>query len=211
METQTQNPQSVGQSSVASPMVQPAALPAPAQKPRSTPEQRAAWKEKYRLRRDRLAGAKTGAPTGAPLPPAESSPDPVAAAAPALPRVLWSGGMLSSLTGRIIDSVEENTLDSLKEEAAKVPGIGSALVARVEKDGPWDNVPKTTLKETTPEVVAKWLNHFNIGAENAPEVLLCTALGAIWASHARLASSLKKLAAEHAVKSDAPGAANAPA
>jgi hypothetical protein len=93
----------------------------------------------------------------------------------------------------LVPVIEALDLKSLKSAAAKV---SPEAVAMVVSEAPWNPVAKTALISSGSAVSAKWLNHFGISAENAPEVTLGLALVSILGGRFMLMRQLTELAAE---------------
>lgn len=82
---------------------------------------------------------------------------------------------------------------SAKATKARLP---VDLVKEIEKDASFPAPAKAAIVTTGPICVAKWLNASGIGAENAPEVILATAVAAIAASQFMLSARLDNLVKE---------------
>jgi hypothetical protein len=162
--------------------------------PKSTPEQRAAWREKYRLRKARKAGQTLGPDLSAALPPlpdATGAPDPALSPGANPPPVPWDSETLKPLFETLVPAIEKADVESIAKKAA---AISPDLLPTVRADAPWNPAAKATIQSTAPAVAAKWLNAAGIGAENAGEVALGIAAITIFTSRMMLMGKLNEMA-----------------
>ncbi len=89
--------------------------------------------------------------------------------------------------------LEDLDIKSLKKLAGEV---SPEAVARVSEGAPWNPVAKEALIESLPAVVARWMNHFGVSAENRHEIALAGAVIAIAHGSYSLRKELRELALE---------------
>lgn len=92
-------------------------------------------------------------------------------------------------------ALEKWLVSRIGAKAAKAR-LPADLVKEIEKDAAFPGPAKAALVTTGPICVAKWLNQAGIGAENAPEVILATAVASIAASQFMLSARLDNLVKE---------------
>lgn len=160
-------------------------------------------KARERMRRKRalektaavLAQTQSAAPDAPPgLPPAPGdSPAP----APGGPGVPWDPGLVKPIFEQLIPACEKYAQGRLVAKAGKL-AAPPELIREIERDAAWPAPAKAALVSAGPICAAKWLNQSGIGAENAPEVILGTALATLVAHHLALSAKLDRLIAAQA-------------
>jgi len=89
--------------------------------------------------------------------------------------------------------LEAADLRGLKKLASE---LSPEALARVEADAPWNPVAKEALIESLPAVVARWMNHFGVSAENRHEIALAGAVLAIAHGSYSLRKELREMVLE---------------
>lgn len=138
-----------------------------------------------------LALSQAQSPAG----PADGRAGPGTAPVPGQNPHPWDPGLVAPVFEQVLPALEKFLSARLAAKAsrAKLPGD---LVKEIEKDAAFPAPAKAAIVTTGPICVAKWLNRSGIGAENAPEVILATAVASIAASQFMLAARLDNLVKE---------------
>lgn len=179
-----------------------------------SPEAREADREKDRERKRAARARRRPGVGSADAPPLPSKLDAAQAPDAAPAAVPWDAGQLAPLFEQMVPAVERWDVSGLVDKARKVPGMPPDLLKEIEKDAAWNPVAKASLVAAGAQVAVKWLNRTGLGAENAPEVVLATALASIVVGRSILVSKLDDMAkqsvpAKAAPKPDSsPGAAH---
>lgn len=161
-------------------------------------------KEAQRKRIQRQREAAILAATKGPSLPGLADPGAPPASGPA--PVPWDPGTLRPIFDQLVPAAEKFMVSRVVGRAAKLD-CQRDLLAEIEKDAAWPGPAKTALQATGPLCVAKWLNQSGIGAENAPEVILATAVAGLIAHHLMLSAKLERIIQANAPtkpKPDAP-------
>jgi hypothetical protein len=115
----------------------------------------------------------------------------------------WDPGLLKPVFDQLVPSIEKFMVARIGAKAAKA-GLPTEVVREIEKDAAFPIPAKAGISTTGPMCVAKWLNMSGIGAENAPEIILATAVASIVAGQFMLSAKLDSLLKANAPKSQPP-------
>ena len=163
-------------------------------------------REKARLRKA-AQRAKSRAADPPPLPAASLANQPLAPGADlgALPGleadpafvagpVPWDDKILKPIFVELIPTIEAHCMTSLQDAAAQAR-LPEVVQADITREAAWPESSRKLLLIACPQLAAKYLNKTGISSENAPEVMLATAIASIALSHTRLLSRIKAVGA----------------
>jgi len=160
------------------------------------------------IERKRLARANARAVLAVSQAPAvPGSPDTGATPAVGPAPVPWDAGVLKPIFEQLLPAVEKFHVEKLVAKAARI-GAPPDMLKELRQDAAWPGPAKTAVMASGPLCAAKWLNQLGVGAENAPEVILGTALAAIGAHTLMLHAKMDELIKARQAKEPP---ANAPA
>lgn len=103
--------------------------------------------------------------------------------------------MVKPIFDQVIPAVEKFTVTRLVAKAGKLD-VPPDLLKEIERDAAWPGPAKAAIIAAGPMCAAKWLNQSGVGAENAPEIILGTALASLVAHHLALSAKLDRLIAQ---------------
>ncbi len=173
---------------------------------------RAKWRAKWQRRQERKKAAAAGTvsvppppppPAPADVAPAPAVGDPASAGVPLGGPVPWTAANVQPLFSTLIPIGEGLAKESAVKEARD---IGERAVNVVEKKYRWPQSAVKTIESYGPNVAAKWLNKTGVSAENAGEVILAGAIGAIIKSHCDAVAEIRAIARELKASRDNPPA-----
>jgi hypothetical protein len=124
----------------------------------------------------------------------------------------WDAKALEPIFAQLIPAAESFDVKGIADRAEKAH-LPKELRAKIEADARWNPVARKGLEIACPQVSAKWLNYFGISAENAPEIVLITALTSIGVARLMLLRRIDRLIAVQAAAAAPPvvnGATSAP-
>ena len=137
------------------------------------------------------------------IPPADPAA-PGAGPAPALgaPPVPWDPSTLRPIFEQILPAVERWSTERLLAKAVKA-GAPVEQIKEVRTDAAWPAPAKAAINATGPDCLAKLLNSSGIGAQNAPELILATAVTSILVAQFSLHATLDRMIQEKQPPADA--------
>jgi hypothetical protein len=116
---------------------------------------------------------------------------PVGEGAPPVP---WKADDIRPLSDELIDTTDAACAKQIHDKAAKAL-LPAVLVDKITTDAAWDPTAKTALKQSAPELAAKWLNKSGISAEYKHELVTASAILRIGAGHMKVCKRLDQLIA----------------
>jgi hypothetical protein len=108
------------------------------------------------------------------------------------PPVPWKAEDIRPLSDELIDTTDAACSKQIHDKAAKAL-LPAVLVDEITTDAAWDPKAKVALKQSAPELAAKWLNKTGISAEYKHELITASAVVRIGAGHMRVCNRLDEL------------------